>query len=76
MLVPMAQGRESPTGYEWEEHTVLSEPEPLTMPERAGEGPRGGADRVGPTGPEPRTGRRGALPAWAIVAIEIGRAHV
>ena len=68
MLVPMAQGRESPTGYEWEEHTGLSEPEPLTMPERAGEGPRGGADRVGPTGPEPRTGRRGALPAWAIVA--------
>ena len=75
----MAQGRESPTGYEWEEHTVPSEPELLVIPERAGEQPRGGGDRVGPTAPEPTApdplaGRRGALPAWAIVAIVLVQA--
>lgn len=85
----MAQGRDSRTGYEWEEHPVPSEPEPLTMPERAGEEPRGAADRVGPAAlgsnapepstpepnaPEPGGGRRGALPAWAIVAIVLVQA--
>lgn len=63
----MAQGRESPTGYEWDEHAVPSEPEPLVMPEPAGGDPYGAAARSegAPASPD----RRGALPAWAIVAI-------
>ncbi|QNN82399.1 hypothetical protein H3H54_15550 [Brachybacterium sp. Z12] len=72
----MAQGRDSPTGYDWEGSAVPSEPEPLMLPEPADGTPHGAPsftyDAQGPADESRR--RRGALPAWAIVAIVVVQA--
>lgn len=76
MLRGMAQGRDSPTGYDWEGSAVPTEPEPLMLPEPADGTPHGAPsftyDAQGPADESRR--RRGALPAWAIVAIVIVQA--
>lgn len=79
MLDGMAQGRDSPTGYDWEEHSDPSEPAPFALPARdrvvQDDAPCGAPsftyDPQEPTEEEPR---RGGLPAWAIVAIVIVQA--
>ncbi|WP_345075671.1 hypothetical protein [Brachybacterium paraconglomeratum] len=43
----MAQGRDSPTGYDWEDHSDPSEPASLALPDRG----RGQAGRVPAVGP-------------------------
>lgn len=76
MLRGMAQGRDSPTGYDWEGSAVPSEPGPLVLPEPADETPPGAPsfadEQQGPIDEDRR--RRGALPAWAIVAIVLVQA--
>lgn len=76
MLRGMAQGRDSPTGYDWEGSAVPSEPEPLVLPERPESSAHGAPyfayDAQGPADESRR--RRGALPAWAIVAIVVVQA--
>lgn len=67
MLDDMAQGRESSTGYDWEDSTDPAEPVPLALPDR-GHGPTGSAPAIGPELPnlgDEQPGRRAGelLPA-------------
>lgn len=79
----MAQERDTASGYDWEDRSVPTEPEPLALPDHgAGAGDaalHAAPEETGPYGapsftyevqaaPEPAP-RRGTLPAWAIVAI-------
>ncbi|NMA78705.1 MAG: hypothetical protein GX960_15865 [Actinomycetales bacterium] len=71
----MAQGRDSPTGYDWEGSAVPEEPRPLTLPGPAHEPSRGEPAVAGePQDPADEAPRRGGLPAWSIVAIVLVQA--
>lgn len=79
MLDGMAQGRDSPTGYDWEDSTDPSEPAPLALPDRDGivrdDAPYGAPSfTYDPQESAEEEPRRGGLPAWAIVAIVIVQA--
>lgn len=75
MLRGMAQGRDSPTGYDWEGSAVPEEPRPLTLPGPAHEPSRGEPAVAGePQDPADEAPRRGGLPAWSIVAIVLVQA--
>lgn len=74
----MAPERGTPAGYDWEDPSDATAPDPLDLPDhaaapqpaRSGSGPDGAASR--PDGAASRPG--GALPPWAIVAIVVVQA--
>lgn len=67
----MAPERGTPAGYDWEDPSDATAPDPLHLPDHAAD-PQSGRSGAGMVGAVP--GPRRALPPWAIVAIVLVQA--